>query len=361
MNILLVTMEMNMGGAETHVLELAKALKNRKHNVFVISAGGKLVDELEKSGVKHIYAPLKDKKINHIITSMKTIKKAIKINNIDVVHAHARIPGAICGVVCKKTKTHFVTTVHGIYRLNFLLKKLTNWGEKTLAVSQDIKNQVIKDYGLKEENVFVTVNGIDLSTYKKSKTPVISGIKLDENKDKIVHVSRIDNDTREVVTALVEISDKLDKETKNGVQLIIIGGGNYFEELKEKTEKMQNVVLIKGPRTDINQLLNLGDLFVGASRCALEAMATELPVILAGNSANGQGYLGIFSEANLQTAINTNFTCRGMPKIEKEQLKKDIIKLLETKTPEMGEYNRNIIEKMYSVDKMVEDALKIYQ
>ena len=91
MNILLVTMEMNMGGAETHVLELAKALKNRKHNVFVISAGGKLVDELEKSGVKHIYAPLKDKKINHIITSMKTIKKAIKINNIDVVHAHARI------------------------------------------------------------------------------------------------------------------------------------------------------------------------------------------------------------------------------------------------------------------------------
>ena len=74
MNILLVTMEMNMGGAETHVLELAKALKRKKHNVFVISSGGKLVSELEKNGIQHIYAPLKDKKINHIITSIKTIE-----------------------------------------------------------------------------------------------------------------------------------------------------------------------------------------------------------------------------------------------------------------------------------------------
>lgn len=361
MNILLVTMEMNMGGAETHVLELAKALKSRGHNVFVVSAGGKLVDELKKNDIQHIYAPLKDKKINHIITSMKTIKRAIRINNIDVVHAHARIPGAICGVVCKKTKTHFVTTVHGIYRLNFLLKRLTNWGEKTLAVSQDIKDQVIKDYGLKEENVFVTVNGIDLSTYRKAEPPVISEVNLDEKKDKIVHVSRIDQDTKEVVSALVNISDELDNETKNGVQIIIIGGGNYFDELKAKTKEMKNVVLIKGPRIDINRLLNLGDLFVGASRCALEAMATELPVILTGNSSNGQGYLGILNSENLQDAINTNFTCRGMPKIEKEQLKKDIIKLLEIKTSEMGAYNRSIIEKMYSVDRMVEDALKIYQ
>ena len=34
MNILLVTMEMNIGGAETHVLELAKALK-KQENVII--------------------------------------------------------------------------------------------------------------------------------------------------------------------------------------------------------------------------------------------------------------------------------------------------------------------------------------
>ena len=360
MNILLVTMEMNMGGAETHVLELAKALKKRENDVFVISAGGKLVAELEKYGVKHIYAPLKDKKISHIIESVKTIEKIIKEKNIDVVHAHARIPGAICGYVCKKTKTHFVTTVHGIYRLNFALKLLTNWGEKTLAVSEDIRRQVIRDYGLDENNVYVTVNGIDLDTYKKFDILDMPEVKLIEGKKRIIHVSRIDEDTKEVVTALVELVTELDKEVSGGVQLIVVGGGNYFDKLNEKVQGMENVTLVRGPRTDINKFLNLGDIFVGVSRCALEAMATELPVILAGNSANGQGYLGILDESNLQEAIDTNFTCRGLPKLNKETLKNDILKLLNIKSSEMGKFNRNVIEKNYSVDKMVEDVLKVY-
>ena len=60
MNILLVTMSMDIGGAETHILELAKALKKRENNVYVVSAGGKLVNELVDNDVEHIYAPLKD-------------------------------------------------------------------------------------------------------------------------------------------------------------------------------------------------------------------------------------------------------------------------------------------------------------
>lgn len=82
-------------------------------------------------------------------------------------HAHARIPGAICGAVCKRMKVPFVTTVHGIYKVNFMYKILTNWGEKTLAVSDDIRIQVIRDYKLKPENVEVTINGIDTEKFKK--------------------------------------------------------------------------------------------------------------------------------------------------------------------------------------------------
>ena len=74
MNILLVTMEMNIGGAETHILELAKELKRREHKVFVASAGGKLVSELEEFGVTHIDAPLKDKKPNDVLKSIKIIR-----------------------------------------------------------------------------------------------------------------------------------------------------------------------------------------------------------------------------------------------------------------------------------------------
>lgn len=361
MNILLVTMEMNMGGAETHILELAQSLQKRKNNVFVVSAGGKFVEELEKNGVKHIFAPLKDKKINHIITSIKTIQKVIKENKIDIVHAHARIPGAICGYVCKKTKTHFVTTVHGIYRVNPLLKRITNWGERTLAVSEDIKKQVIKDYKLNEENVFVTVNGINLEKYKRNENSNVKDIKVTNGKEKLVHVSRLDEDTKEIASILIDIADELDNESNNGLELIVVGGGNCFKEIEEKAQKHPNIILVEGPRTDINEILNLADVFVGVSRCALEAMATELPVILAGNSANGQGYLGILTSENLNKAIETNFTCRGMKNVEKETLKQDIINLLNGKNAEMGKFNRKVIEENYSVKKMVEDAMEIYK
>ena len=46
MRILLVTMGMDIGGAETHILELAKELKRRKNDVFIVSNGGKYVEEL---------------------------------------------------------------------------------------------------------------------------------------------------------------------------------------------------------------------------------------------------------------------------------------------------------------------------
>ena len=52
-NILLSLMQLNIGGAETHVVELAKELKRKGFNVIVTSNGGVYVKELEDSGIKH--------------------------------------------------------------------------------------------------------------------------------------------------------------------------------------------------------------------------------------------------------------------------------------------------------------------
>ena len=73
MNILLVTMSMDIGGAETHILELAKELKRRNHVVYVMSNGGKYVEELENYGIEHIWAPLHNKKISNMKKSYKII------------------------------------------------------------------------------------------------------------------------------------------------------------------------------------------------------------------------------------------------------------------------------------------------
>ncbi|MBQ8299675.1 MAG: glycosyltransferase [Clostridia bacterium] len=360
MNILLVTMEMNIGGAETHVLELAKELKNQGHEVYVSSAGGSLVAELEKNGVTHVYAPLKDKKIAHVFSSMKILKQTIKDKKIDVVHAHARIPGAICGVVCKKTKTHFVTTIHGIYRVNAILKIITNWGEKTLAVSHDIREHAIKTYKLNPDNIKVTINGINLEKFKKQEIKDDLGIAFNEEKKKIVHVSRLDEESSDVAKSLISIAGELEEESENGVQIIIVGSGSYIEKLKQEAASKANVILT-GARKDIEKILNKADIFVGVSRAALEAMAVELPIILVGNPKYGQGYQGIFDAQSLEMAKNTNFTCRGLQEINKETLKNDILKLLNENKEEMGKYNRSVVMSEYSAKKMASDALELYK
>lgn len=360
MNILLVTMEMNIGGAETHVLELARELKKQNNDVAVISAGGNFVPKLLESGITHIYAPLKDKKPRHVISSAKIIKKAIIERKIDIVHAHARIPGVICGYVCKKLKVHFVTTIHGIYRVNFLLKKLTNWGEKTLAVSEDICNHAIKEYNLDPKNVKVTVNGINLEIFRKQEITEDLGINLDKNRKKVIHISRLDKEASKVAETLIDISSELENNVKEGIDIIIVGSGNYIEELKQKAQCCKNVIFT-GARTDVEKLLNVADVFVGVSRAALEAMATELPVILAGNPEYGQGYQGIFRKEDTELAKSTNFTCRGLEKISSEVLKKDILQILGESSEEMGKYNRSVVKEGYSVEKMAEDAINLYE
>ena len=62
MKILMVTMGLGIGGAETHIVELSRALSRLGHEITVASAGGIYVDELEGCGVRHVTLPLNTKK-----------------------------------------------------------------------------------------------------------------------------------------------------------------------------------------------------------------------------------------------------------------------------------------------------------
>ena len=58
MKILMATMGMNIGGAETHILERAKELKHQGHDVIIVSNGGVYVPEIEAAGIRHYQAPM---------------------------------------------------------------------------------------------------------------------------------------------------------------------------------------------------------------------------------------------------------------------------------------------------------------
>ncbi len=366
MRVLMATMQLDIGGAETHIVELSKALARRGVEVFVASNGGAYVKELEDAGIKHFDVTLHNKAVSSLWSAYRKLERIILDYKIDVVHAHARIPGFLCGLLHRKHKFRFVTTAHWVFNTRFPFNLLTNWGDRTLAVSDDIKKYLVYNYGLDADDIRVTINGVDIEKFSDNIdfSDIAKEFDFGKDKTRIVYVSRMDTDRSFAAHKLIEAVPYLIKEIPD-VEVVIVGGGNDFEKVKEEADQMNKtlgsrVVIVTGGRIDINKFVASGDVFVGVSRAALEAMAARKPAIIAGN----EGYIGIFDEDKLQLSIDTNFCCRGCEMTTMESLRDDLMKILASQDDEyrkhLGDYSIETVKKYYSVETMADDALKMY-
>lgn len=366
MKILMTLMKLDIGGAETHVVELSKSLKRRGHEIFVASGGGVYVRELEEAGIVHVTLPLDRKTPQAILKNYFGLKKLINREKFDIVHAHARIPAFICGLLAQKSGFKFITTAHYDFKLTPLYKKCSDWGEYQLAVSQDLKNYLVQSYGENPDNISVTINGIDTDKFKRGRNAsgIMKEFVLDPNKRRILYVGRIDREVARAAILLAENAYRIANEYPD-TEIIIVGGGDAFDELSKLAAESNRVagrraVILAGARTDIADFIAVSDIFVGVSRAALEAMASEKPTVLAG----AQGYMGIFEQSMLETAKLNNFTCRGEAPANGDILIEDISKLLGTPKSELeaiGSYNRSVVLEYYSVSKMTDDYLHVYE
>ncbi len=366
MKILMATMKMEIGGAETHILELARELVRRGHSVTVISAGGVFVPELEASGVRHLYAPLHTRRPDCVARAYAVLRRAIRDGGYDVVHAHARIPALLCHLLCRRYRVRFVTTAHLNFHVNFMWRLLSKWGERTIAVSDDIKRYLIDDYGVCADNISVTINGIDTRAYTPDMDAqgVAKELALTDGAPCVVCVSRMDTDRSAAPILLAEIAPDLCM-AHPGLEIVLVGDGNDRERLMQAADAAnaqigRRAVILTGARTDINRLIAAGDLFVGVSRAALEAMAMAKPVVLAGN----QGYLGLFTEDKLAVAYESNFCCRGADALSRDSLLFDVSAALSMTADErvaLGAVCRDVVLKHYSVSRMAEDYLAVYE
>lgn len=364
MRILMATMQLDIGGAETHIIELSKQLRAMGHEVAVISNGGVYVEEIEKAGIRHYAAPLHRRSVREMRKARSILKDVIRREQPDVVHAHARIPAFLCGTVVKTLGVPLVTSCHGVYQVSRALKLLSNWGERTLAVSDDIRDYLMEQYGVPAEQITMTINGIDTDKFSAA----ISGEEIRRefslgDGPVLCHVSRLDEETKTAARQLIEIAPKLHGAFP-GIRLLLVGGGTAFEELKAMAEEANRIVgfpcvTLTGPRTDINELVAAGDLFVGVSRAALEAMAAERPVILSG----AQGHMGLFRPEHLEKAMETNFCCRTDPVATPEQLLADVthgLSLSKEERTQLGTFGRAVVQEHFSLERMVRDSLEVY-
>ncbi|MCI8303814.1 MAG: polysaccharide pyruvyl transferase CsaB [Lawsonibacter sp.] len=364
MKILMATMGLDIGGAETHIVELAKELKMRGHDVAIISNGGVYVPEVTAAGIRHYQAPLHQRSLKAMVRAKKLLREAIAQEKPDIVHAHARIPAFLCGMLRRRIGFVFVTSCHGVYQASGALKLLSNWGEHTLAVSEDIQDYLMEQYGLPEGHITLTINGIDTEKF----SPQVSGADVRNEFGLgtgmvIGHVSRLDQASSHTARQLIALAPRLCEHTP-GLSVLITGGGDVFQELNVQASQVNDrigrrCVILTGPRTDVNRILAACDLFAGVSRAALEAMAAGKPAVLSG----AQGHTGLFTPELLGKAVDTNFCCRTDPVSTEERLFEDLVSALALtaeRREELGRYGRQVVQERYSVDRMAQDALSVY-
>ena len=366
--ILMVLMGLEIGGAETHVVELSKELKKQGYDIIVASNGGVYEKELAEVGIRHYQAPLNQRNVFKMIRSYFILKRVIKKEKVDIVHSHARIPSFVCGMLKARMKDAFtfVTSAHWVFYTGMGLKYLTNWGQKVVAVSDDIREYLMENYRVRYEDIFVTINGIDTEKFSPDtdQSRVRAEFALREEEPTLVYVSRMDESRALVARQLIALGPKLAKAIP-GLRMLIVGGGDVYEELLEKTKEVnaaigRECITMTGGRTDINELVSVADVFVGVSRAALEAMAAEKPVVVAGN----EGYIGLFGREKLELAQENNFCCRGCEMSNEDLLFRDVVHAFNEMTEEerkaMGAYGREVIFEYYSVTKMAGDCVDAY-
>lgn len=354
MKILILTDRLDVGGAETHIAELALGLRRMGDEVDVLSAGGRTADRLTQLGFSHIRLELCTHNPIRLLLLRRKLRSIIRQNRYDVIHAHARIPALLLRGK-KATQAARIVTVHAHFRQNAWLRKLCYWGERTIAVSEDLRTYLCDTYGISGERVRVIANGIDCARFspiERSGTDTV----------RVLFASRLDADCSCGASLLCALAPSLCRAFPQ-LEIGIVGGGDQLAVIRAAAAHVNRLlqrdcVKVYGQIDDMASLLQQQNIFIGVSRVAMEAAACGCAVILCGD----EGYLGILTQKNAKNAILSNFCCRGEEKAKKTRLERDLRLLIQQSAlcRRLGLEAREVICKDFDASDMCTKTRALY-
>ncbi len=251
------------------------------------------------------------------------LKKIIKKEKINIIHAHWIIPQGSIAVLYKKLfnkKIKIICTSHGTDILglkNPLFKKIKKYTIKNIdyivTVSKTLFDKINK-IGNKPKTQIIS-NVINTRIFHSGINTLSLKKKYKINSFCLLFVGRVikEKGTEELVKAMPKIL-KIFPKTK----LLIIGSGNklnYLQKLTKNLKISSKVLFLKTvPNRQLPSFYNLADIFIlpshseGQSLVCLEAMACQTAVIAAKSGALPEiikhNFTGILIEKNTPSHIS---------------------------------------------------------
>lgn len=294
MKIVQIIPELNEGGVERGVVELNREFVRLEIESFVISAGGKLVNQIEKDGRNHITFDVCSKNIFTSFSRISKLKKLLIEIKPDIIHVRSRVPAWLVFFANKNLNIKVVSTVHGFNSVGFY-SSIMQKADAVICVSNSIKEYIQKHYKTNENKITVIPRGIDLELFnpKNIDNGFIENFKKEfDLKDKFIisSVGRVTQlkDYETFIKAIILVKNEIPN-----VKALIVGGvrsdkEDYLNSLKNliKELNLEKNIIFTGSQSKIEQIYALSDVIVSSSkkpesfgRAVAEAICMNKPVI----------------------------------------------------------------------------------
>jgi len=362
LTVLQVVPALHAGGVERGTLEVAGELVRRGHRSMVLSAGGRLVDQLEREGSRHLTRSVGAKSpltLRHV----GFVRRLLARGEIDIVHAASRIPAWVTLLAWRQlpedVRPQFVTSLHGLHSVSRFSAVMTR-GEAVIAVSDTIRNYILENYPTPAERIRVICRGVDSTQFPLGFRPsdfwmtdFFQQFPRAENRRLVTLPGRITrlkghDDFIRLIGKLIE--------TGHPVHGLIVGGEHprkrrFGEELRQlvRSLKLEEHITMTGHRADMKEIYAISDLVLSLSsrpesfgRTVLEAL--NLGTRVAGYSHGGVGEI-----------LGATFKAGLIPPGNQEELCNRVRQLLETSAPAVAPVTQ------FRLADMLDQTIRLYE
>lgn len=270
--ILQITMGDSFRGAEKLILDVFRNIDSNIKFDFLCTKNiyKNYEKEINKLGGNIYSLNVKRNNIINKIKYSRKIKEFLKNNRYDCIHINTSAffyALNVCMIAKKYGVKKVILHVHNTPKINKFKKMIINVlnpllmskVDISLACSNDAKKSVYKD----DNNVTILNNGIDIDKFKYNEN-LRKKYRKEYNLDNKVVYGHVGSFTKQKNhDYLIDLFYKIQLKQPNSV-LVLIGEGELYNKIKEKTIKLNisDKVLFLGYREDVNELLNMMDIFL---------------------------------------------------------------------------------------------------
>lgn len=289
------------GGVERGTLEVGKYLVEHGHRSMVISAGGRLVPQLQQEGSEHLAWEVGRKSPLTLMRHVGRLRRFLDEARVDILHVRSRMPAWVCYLAWRgmdpARRPHLVTTVHGPYSVNRYSAVMSR-GERVIAISAMIVSYLRTHYPhLPPEHIRLIPRGVDPAQFPhghrppaewltrwQADFPELAGRKVITLPARITRWKG-QEDFLQVMAGLVVAG--------HDVHGLIVGEAHprrreFLAELQQRCRNLglEQRITFTGHRGDLKEIMAVSDIVMSLSRepeafgrVTLEALSLGRPVI----------------------------------------------------------------------------------